>query len=58
MSGPNLCAVGYQDSETSPENEAILTALWYGSFSKKTSKESACAVMIRINITFANQKFL
>ena len=32
------------------------TALKCGSFLEKTSKKSTCAVMIRIIITFANQK--
>ena len=34
------------------------TALKCGSFSKKTSKESTCAVMIRIIVSFAHQIFL
>ena len=34
------------------------TTLRCGSFSKKTSKKSTCAVMIRIIVTFANQRFL
>ena len=34
------------------------TALRCGSFSKKTSKKSTSAIMIRINVTFANQILL